>query len=88
MNDCINRPDTRLHPTHASEAQFATCNAGAIHTGRFGSDTKQTMQLCTSYRFTSIIDRMRAAMVSIGNGLVSTDMPGVRCPLPTSAFSA
>lgn len=32
MNDCIDRPDTRLHPTNASEAQFATCNAGAIHT--------------------------------------------------------
>jgi hypothetical protein len=34
MNDCIDRPDTRLHPTNASEAQFATCNAGAIHTRR------------------------------------------------------
>jgi len=34
MNDCIDRPDTRLHPTNASEAQFATCNAGAIHTGQ------------------------------------------------------
>ena len=34
MNDCINRPDTRLHPTSASEPQFAPCNAGAIHTGR------------------------------------------------------
>lgn len=32
MSDCINMPDTRLHPTKASEAQFATCNAGAIHT--------------------------------------------------------
>jgi hypothetical protein len=34
MNDCIDRPDTRLHPTNAPEAQFATCNAGAIHTRR------------------------------------------------------
>ncbi len=32
MNDCINRPDTRLHPTNPSDTQFATCNAGAIHT--------------------------------------------------------
>jgi hypothetical protein len=38
MNDCIDRPDTRLHPTHAPEALFATCNAGAIHTGRSASD--------------------------------------------------
>jgi hypothetical protein len=34
MNDCIDRPDTRLHPTSASEAQFATCNAGANQTRR------------------------------------------------------
>jgi len=35
MLDRIDRPDTRLHPSNASEAQFATCNAGAIHkTGR------------------------------------------------------
>ncbi|WP_264047944.1 SDR family oxidoreductase [Methylobacterium flocculans] len=37
MNDCINRPDTRLHPTNASEPQFVTCNAGAIHTGQAAS---------------------------------------------------
>ncbi|WP_176454559.1 hypothetical protein [Tardiphaga sp. OK246] len=31
---------------------------------------------------------MRAAMVSMGNGLVSTAMPGASWPLPTAAFSA
>ena len=31
-NGCINRPDTRLHPTKAPDRQIAACNAGAIHT--------------------------------------------------------
>jgi ribosomal protein L44E len=35
-NGCINRPDTRLHPTNAPDRQIATCNAGAIHTRRLG----------------------------------------------------
>ena len=43
MNDCINRPDTRLHPTNPSEAQFATCNAGAIHTGLTEIDPSETL---------------------------------------------
>ena len=43
MNDCIDRPDTRLHPTNASEAQFATCNAGAIHTGQAGIHPSETL---------------------------------------------
>jgi hypothetical protein len=33
-NGCINRPDTRLHPTNAPDRQIAACNAGAIHTRR------------------------------------------------------
>ena len=36
----------------------------------------------------SIIERMRAAIASIANGLVNTAMPGVRCRLPRMAFSA
>ncbi len=47
MNDCIDRPDTRLHPTNASEAQFATCNAGAIHTrpAPFGQITSRRVAI-------------------------------------------
>jgi hypothetical protein len=44
MNDCIDRPDTRLHPTNASEALFATCNAGAIHTGRLVESRRATVR--------------------------------------------
>ena len=36
----------------------------------------------------SIIERMRAAIVSIGKGLVRIAMPGPRCPLLRIAFSA
>lgn len=36
----------------------------------------------------AIISRIRAAMASIAKGLVRTAMPGLRCPLPTRAFSA
>jgi hypothetical protein len=36
----------------------------------------------------SIIELMRAAIASMGNGLVSTAMPGASWPWPTAAFSA
>ena len=36
----------------------------------------------------SIIERMRAAMLSIANGLVSTAIPGGSVPLLRIAFSA
>jgi hypothetical protein len=35
MLDRTNRPDRRLHPTHASEPQINPCNAGAIHRGHW-----------------------------------------------------
>ena len=45
MHDCINRPDTRLHPTNAPEARFATCNAGAIHTGHSLTATRMVARI-------------------------------------------
>jgi hypothetical protein len=33
MYDCINRPDTSLHPTTTPDHKINPCNAGAIHTG-------------------------------------------------------
>ena len=51
MNNCIDRPDTRLRPTHASEAHFAPCNAGAIHTSD-PSYIRSLMPEFTSHQFT------------------------------------
>src|SRR5258706_13500039 len=57
MYDCINRPDTRLHPTKTQKHQINPCNAGAIHTGR-SAPSERTTGIRHELPFRRVVDDM------------------------------